>query len=262
MFRSIVLLVGGLASLSTASLLAQNVVLGQKYGQGVHDYFAGNSLKAYEQLTAAVEGGSKDPRVYYFRGLAYLKLGRGPEAVQDFRKGSELETSDVNKFYNVSKALERVQGFSRVKLERYRVDARMAAMDRAAKLRKARYEAIEREESRVLRIQSLAPPEPIAEPNPADPFAAGIEKPETKAAKKTTEEPSGDDPFAVPAAKKPTNKKAGGVLGAMGKALGNAIAGEGDDPFAEEKPADAADPFEEAPAAKEEPANPDDPFAL
>ena len=261
MFRSIVLLVGGLASLSTASLLAQNAVLGQKYGQGVHDYFAGNSLKAYEQLTAAVEGGSKDPRVYYFRGLAYLKLGRGPEASQDFRKGSELETSDVNKFYNVSKALERVQGSARVNLECYRVDARMAAMERAAKLRKARYEAIEREESRVLRKQSLAPAEPIQTPEPAaeldlaDPFATGVQKPETKAAGKTVEAPA-----AGPA--KPAKKKSGGVLGAMGKALGKAIAGENDDPFAEEKPADAADPFGEAPEEEEEPANPDDPFAL
>ena len=39
MFRSIVLLVGGLASLSAVSLFAQDAVLTQEYGSGVHAYF-------------------------------------------------------------------------------------------------------------------------------------------------------------------------------------------------------------------------------
>ena len=61
MFRSIVLLVGGLVSLGTGSLFAQDAVLGQKYGLGVHAYFAGDYPKAYDELTTAVNGGSKDP---------------------------------------------------------------------------------------------------------------------------------------------------------------------------------------------------------
>lgn len=76
MLRTMVLLVGGLAGLCTAPLQAQEAVLGQLYGSGVHAYFSGDYLKAYEKLTAASDAGSRDPRVYYFRGLVYLKLGR------------------------------------------------------------------------------------------------------------------------------------------------------------------------------------------
>ncbi len=74
MFRSIVLLVGGLASLFSVSLFAQEAVLGQEYGAGVHAFFTGDYASAYEHLTTAIQGGSKDPRAFYFRGLACLKL--------------------------------------------------------------------------------------------------------------------------------------------------------------------------------------------
>jgi tetratricopeptide (TPR) repeat protein len=234
MFRSIVLLLGGLALFCANSLFAQDAVLGQKYGLGVHAYFAGDYLKAYEQLEAATAGGSKDPRVFYFRGLTYLKLGRGQEAVQDFRKGAELESRDTNKFYNVAKALERVQGGARIELEKYRVDARMAALEEAERMRKARYEAIQRDEARVLREQALAPPssepakgaeaaaQPAAEMDlfaaPEDKAAPSPEKKPTKAAppgkkaaaaeskKKPAEAPATDDPFATPPAEKATTR--------------------------------------------------------
>lgn len=290
MFRCIVLLVGGVASLWSVPLSAQDAVLGQKYGSGVHAYFSGDYSRAFEQLNAAIEAGSQDPRAFYFRGLAYLRLGRPQEAKQDFRQASGLESKDVNKFYDVSRALERVQGSARVELESYRVDARMAAMEQAEKLRKARYEAIQREEARVLRQQ---PPEPIKTPDPTaepaadaaveDPFTAPEEKPgktPAKADKKpageapAAEKPAADapadgDPFAVPAQKPAAEKKAG-VLGAMGKALGKAVGGEPENaPAAEKKPDDAANPFAEKPAAEkpaaekpaEKKANPDDPFA-
>ena len=251
MFRSIVLLVGGLASLWAASLSAQDAVLGQKYGSGVHAYFAGDYLKAYDQLTAAINGGSKDPRAFYFRGLTYMNLGRGQDAKQDFQQGAGLESSDVNKFYNVSKALERVQGPARIELENYRVDARMAAMDEAERLHKARYEAIQREETRVLREQPPAPPESIKTGEPI------VEKPI---------EPAAADPFGTPA-EKPAAGKKGGLLGAMGKALGKAVGGDdakspaekNEKPAAEKTPAKAEKPAEEKPADKE--VNPDDPFA-
>jgi len=104
-------------------------------------------------LTAAIAAGSRDPRVFYFRGLAYLKFGRTSEAEMDFQKGAELESRDINKYYNVGRALERVQGSDRQLLETYRVQARMAAYEESEKVRKARYEALKREESRVLQQQ-------------------------------------------------------------------------------------------------------------
>ena len=105
-------------------------------------------------MTAAIAAGSRDPRVYYFHGLAYLKFGRTPEAEMDFRKGAELESRDVNKYYNVGRALERVQGSDRQLLETYRVQARIAVYKESEKIRKARYETIHREEARVLQQQA------------------------------------------------------------------------------------------------------------
>jgi hypothetical protein len=272
MLRSIALLVGGLASLSAASLFAQDAVLTHQYGTGVHAYFIGDMRQAYERLTTAVQAGSKDPRVFYFRGLAYLQLGRPQEATMDFRKGAELESRDINRFYNVGKALERVQGSARLELENYRVDARMAALEQEEKMRKARYEAMKREEDRVLREQSVAAPEIPAgaenvAPEDADnPFAApeAVEKPKgtttkpaaTKpAAKKGAEAAGGDeDPFAAPA--KPGDKAAEKGATAKKKAdekKPSADKKSGDeDPFggSEDKKPDAKKPDAKKPDAK------------
>jgi tetratricopeptide (TPR) repeat protein len=238
MFRSIVLLVGALASLSAVSLFAQEAVLTQEYGSGVHAYFTGDSQQAYESLTAAIQGGSKDPRVFYFRGLTYMMLGRPQEASIDFRKGAELESKDINRFYNVGKALERVQGSARIELEKYRVDARMIALEQAEKIRKARYEAMKREEERVLREQSVAAPEgaEVLPPPEAD-----------------------SDPFAAPEATTKPAKKGGAAKPAAKKA-----AGAEDDPFAapkaEDKAAEKKKAEEKKPAAAKKSGDEEDPF--
>ena len=273
MVRNIVfvLLAGGLVSLCAAMASAGNAVLGQEYGSGVHAFFTGDNITAHERLTTAIKGGSKDPRAFYFRGLVYMKLGRGPEAVMDFRHGAELESKDFNQFYNVGKALERVQGEARIKLERYRVKARMAALEEAERIRKARYEAIRREEARVLREQALAAPKepikpaptaPAEEDNPftvpeeENPFAVPEKKPAAQPDKKPVDKPldeGEDDPFADGPKEKPAEEEKPAP----------------DDPFAdepaEEKPAEKK-PAEEEPAekkpAEEEKDQPDDPFAF
>ncbi|MGW8256681.1 MAG: hypothetical protein ACWGMZ_04265 [Thermoguttaceae bacterium] len=157
MVRSLAaLLVGTLALAWTFSASAQEAVLGQLYGSGVEAYFSGNYIYAYNRLTAAIKAGSRDPRVYYFRGLAYVKLGRKQDAKLDFQKGANLEIKDVNQFYGVPRSLERVQGSVRQLLESYRVRARMIALEKAEKIRKARYESLKREEARVLQRQISA----------------------------------------------------------------------------------------------------------
>jgi tetratricopeptide (TPR) repeat protein len=236
MFRIFVLLVGGLAWLWSATSQAQEPVLLQLYGKGVHEYFSGDYTKAFEQLTAAIAAGSHDPRVFYFRGLAYLKFGRTPEAKLDFQKGAELESRDVNKYYNVGRALERVQGSDRQLLESYRVQARMAAYEESEKIRKARYEALKREEARVLQQQAAEGAAPTGESTETIPAptaeATGAEAPaETKA-----------NPAGAPGEEKMTIEKKAGA----GPAPGAESATE--DPFA----AKAAE--EKKPAAEEKPA--------
>jgi hypothetical protein len=270
MFRSIVLLVGGLASLTTGIVFAQNAALGQKYGQGVHAFFSGDFVGTYEQMTAAVDAGSKDPRVFYFRGLAFLQLGREQEAAKDFQKGAGLEATDTNKFYDVSKALERVQGPGRAALESYRVNARMAVMERAERLRKARYEAIQREESRVLRAKPLTSDESNEKPK-AEVHATAEATTEAAAQPAVNAEPAAAAAPKDP--EKPAAKKSHNLLGAIGKAMGKAAAGTTDQPAVEKKSAEADSSFGAAPAAKEKPAeearpvtkekeaSADDPFA-
>ncbi|MCE5268808.1 MAG: hypothetical protein LLG00_13085 [Planctomycetaceae bacterium] len=266
MFRAIVVLAGGLVLSCAAVSPAQNAVLNQEYGSGVHAYFACDYNDAFEHLTAAIDGGSQDPRVFYFRGLSYLRLGRPTEAAADFQKGAELESKDVNRFYNVGKALERVQGSARLEVEKYRAAARVAAYEQAERLRKARYEALQREESRVLREQMQAPEEPAKgvepPPQPGDdnPFGPPAQGPAKKAAP-VEKKPGADEgnPFDAPAKKgapaaekKPAAEEENPFDSPSDKPAKPEKKKEGGDK--EKKPAGKAKPSEKAPAE-------DDPFA-
>jgi hypothetical protein len=202
MFRKIARLVCGVVLafvLTTGDRLpAQDAVLSEFYGSGVHQYFAGNYAQASSDLTASIEGGSKDPRAYYFRGLAALRLGWQQNAAADFRAGAALESADINQFYPVGKSLERVQGSARMSLERYRAVARAEAHQRQERRNAIRYEQRKRAEAQVLRAPGPTPPAagPVPskdEPAEADEAMPGKEKP---AAKEVD-----DDPFADPAAK-------------------------------------------------------------
>ncbi|MGD0516201.1 MAG: hypothetical protein ABSA26_01580 [Thermoguttaceae bacterium] len=251
MFRSLVLLVGGLASLWASSSQAQETVLLQLYDKGVHEYFSGDYSKAFERLTAAIGAGSRDPRAFYFRGLAYLKLGRAPEAEMDFRKAAELESRDINKYYNVGRALERVQGTERKLLESYRVQARMAAYAESEKIRKARYEAIKREEARVLQQQvaegaaasagesTEAVPTPAAEATGTETSAEeekkSVEKKAAGAGAESGTESAAEDPFAAKAAE-------GEKPAAVKKSTTKEKSATEEKPAAEEKPTGESKP--------------------
>ena len=234
------LVMAGLLTVAACTVVAaQEAVLAQLYGQGVHAYFAQDFVKAHELLSSAIDRGTHDPRVYYFRGLALQRLGRPEDAQADFSTGAEREAKDLNKFYNVSKALERVQGHDRVALERHRVEARVAAMEEAQRIMQARYEQRREAERHVLAgppetvkpseikpvkpidtssndpfgapaagaTEPADPPqEPAVTPKPAenDPFGAPAAKPEEPAdmpAEKPAERPAENDPFGTPATK-------------------------------------------------------------
>ena len=133
---------GMFVAFSSAS--AQNAPLDQLYGDGVHAYFGGNFRSAFDILTFAAESGSTDPRIYYFRGLSQLRLGREPDAALDFARGAKLETADGARYHDVSRALERVQGRDRLTLERQRAQARLIAQREIERMRYERYERIPR----------------------------------------------------------------------------------------------------------------------
>jgi hypothetical protein len=189
-------------------------------GAGIHAYHAGDFHRAYDDLTNAIEAGAEDPRAYYFRGLAALRLGRTSEAEADFTTGAdrELATGGIRR---VSLSLERVQGPDRLTLERFRSRARLGALQRERDAFGRRYSTIEDASSDVRRRRR---PEDIRPDLVAPGGAAtgsqpsvGIEEVPAPAAKPASP--------AIPA-QKPAQKP--------GKTFEDDAAGEGDDPFADE----------------------------
>lgn len=183
-------------------------------GAGIHAYHAGDFHRAYEDFTQAIEAGTHDPRGYYFRGLAALKMGRTSEAQADFTTAAdrELETGGTRR---ISQSLERVQGPDRLTLERYRARARLGSLQREREAYDRRYSAIDdaagdvrrRRRPEDIRPELVAPGGPASGPAAAaieevPPPAAKPSKPATKPAPKSAEtiedEPAtdGDDPFA------------------------------------------------------------------
>jgi hypothetical protein len=58
-----------------------------------------------------------DPRFFYYRGLAYHRLGSNDLAAKDFQTGSAVEGKTL---IDVGIALERIQGPERTWLESFR----------------------------------------------------------------------------------------------------------------------------------------------
>ena len=162
-------------TLAVSQSVAEENLLRELYGQGVHAYFSNNVSQAHEFLSMAIEQGSKDPRCYYYRGLAYAKLGRPDEAQEDFKKGAEFEAAGGAAQIDVGQALQRVQGSLRLDLEKHRYSAKLAARLKEASEHKERYEDFKRDEPKVIREPAAAntpanAPSDVAPP-PATPAA-------------------------------------------------------------------------------------------
>jgi hypothetical protein len=152
-------------------VVAESAPLTVAYGNGVHAYFAGDFQCGYDTLSGVIEAGSGDPRAYYFRGLSALKLGRLDEAEADFQEGARLEAAGRGSVGGraIGRALERVQGCDRLKLEQYRGRARVAALEHDRGANRRRYSDIEEPEEGVLRRrrpERIEPAEPVATPRP------------------------------------------------------------------------------------------------
>ncbi len=297
MLRKAALLFAGVLFLGGGLGRADEAVLDQLYGDGVHAYFSSDATTAFNALTTAIQSGSHDPRVYYFRALAEMRLGRQDDAGADLQKGAALEAADVNGRFIVSQALERIQGQPRAAIEQYRENARSVAVQHEMRQKQGIYDQARPNETTVLR-RELPPAEVMPAPAPQKPAVAADA---TAPAEKPVE---GVDPFAGGAAK-PADKPAVAPADAAAPAAeAKPAAKAGDAPVADpfgtgtapadkpaatpaEKPADksadapAADPFganpkpadakpAEAPADKpaekpadkaaEKPADANDPF--
>lgn len=248
---SVALLFVALVFVTPGKLVANDeLAITELYGQAVHAYFEGQYEESHKFLTDAIDLGTDDPRVYYFRGLSKMKLGRAEEAQKDFDEGGKLEATGPAQFYPIGRSLERIQGSERMTIEKVRKQARIAIRLRRKKIEEARIEAFKRDE----RLRNAGPKVQLGNPaadssSDEDPFgsagnAPANDTPPANATKPAGNAPAGNDPFAAP--KKATEPAAD------------------DDPFsAPKKAADPAgndDPFG-APKKAADPAGSDDPFA-
>jgi len=186
------------------------IAVREAIGGGIHAFHARDYDGAYNQLTDAIEAGSDDPRGYYFRGLAALRLGRASEAQADFTTGADRETV-TGSTRRVSQALERVQGPDRLTLERYRTRARLSVLQREREAFGRRYSGIEdatrdvrrRRRPEDVRPELVAPRQlPEGDPLPAPTDVEEVPMPKSRPAKpgdsfEDEPEEAADDPFGA-----------------------------------------------------------------
>jgi hypothetical protein len=209
-------------TLSIASFAQAQDPLDEMYGQAVHSYFRGNIDHAQELLTEIIDAGSQDPRAFIFRGLCQ-SYGGVDATNPDFERAAQLEI-EGKKVVNVGRALERIQGPTRVAIEKARSKARLASRARLLEMQRSRYEDMQRLGNGNAKEGILVPPRLDKAPAPTpfapnDPFNDGMTKGAPKAmgndAAKTTDSdafgtdaptldekpadtipaPDGDDPF-------------------------------------------------------------------
>ena len=106
-----------------AVVAQEDEILNRLYGNGVHAYKRGDYVEAHRWLSEAIDTGNRDPRTRYFRGLAYLKLGRPEQASNDFDQAADREVGDGNLTKLVDQSLVTVQGPDRYRLESARTNA-------------------------------------------------------------------------------------------------------------------------------------------
>lgn len=202
---------------------AEDAVLAEIYGRGVHAFFAGRYEDAEESLSDAIAQGSKDPRVYYYRGLTKFSLGRLDEANADFALGAKEEVQDVALTTLASRSLARIQGGPRLLIEKARQTARKEHRAAEVAREKVRYEEFKSNEKRMLRAV------PAEEAKPVEPAKTEEAKPEET--KPAEEKPAEEAKPAEPKAEEPAKPA---------------------DPFGSE-PAKPATPPPATPPAKDDP---------
>ncbi len=154
------ILLSGVVAMLGSSLASGQDILAELYGQGVHAYFAGNLDGAEQLLNQAIDSGSQDPRVYYFRGLTQARRGGAGAGQADYQTGAEIEATGKRSVPSdvISKSLTRIQGAQRLEIEKARNAARLAAKIQQALMRRAAEEAAAANPS--LNGQGMAPIEP------------------------------------------------------------------------------------------------------
>jgi hypothetical protein len=141
------------------------------YSRGLQAYMAGRAGQAESLFSQALAANDQDPRLYYFRALSRLRLGRDDEARADMTAGARWEATRPGR-YAVGRALERVQGSQRLLLERYRRAARLEADTVGAAVTRRRSAQIEARDAGALRERVVIPLDELFRPGGPRPLTA------------------------------------------------------------------------------------------
>ena len=98
----------------------------QLYSAGVHAFNSQRHAEAISWFNQLEAKGTQDPRAFFFRGLAYGRLGDAVAANADFETAARMELTVAGRSYSVPKALERIQGRERTTIEQHRRAAKRA----------------------------------------------------------------------------------------------------------------------------------------
>jgi len=134
----------------TSLAIGDDAAIARAFGSGAHAFFGADYQRAYDDLTQAIAAGTKDPRAFYFRGLAARRMGRVDEAEADFSSAARIE-ADALGDWPVSRTLERIQGDDRLAIERHRVRSRIEVLQSRKDAAARRYSQIESVQDTYLR---------------------------------------------------------------------------------------------------------------
>jgi len=257
----------GFALLSSAATIAPiraqvSDAAGTFYADGVDSFFAGRTDEAAASLTRSIAANPNDPRAFYFRALARLRIGDSGGAQDDMKAGAQVEARVPNR-YAIGKSLERVQGYDRLELEKYRRTARMNVVTTAKPIVPVSgQQPIAEPDAAVLRERRMVPldefmqpgtPKLVPVPEAAQATATAAPAPATNSAAPAAPATNNTDPFADDAAKAPPAKAATVDAAAKATTVPPAKADALATPPA--AAASETDPFDEA-AAKSQPTVP------
>jgi len=165
---------------------AQNEsILAEVYGHGVHAFYAGQYDEANKYLSSAIDGGTRDPRAYYFRGIVASYQGLTEAAEADWMEGAKMEARSGGGA-SVGQSLSRFQGVARLQLEQIRQKARLEAMIKANQRSDARMNQLGVQPGAAVAPPAVTGPPPTVKPTP----------PAVKPAPPAPTAPVASDPFA------------------------------------------------------------------
>ena len=139
------LLVTFLSAPQAASFGAVNDA-SQFFGPGSHALFAQQNQQAIAIFDRAEAQGVQDPRNFFLRGVAQLRLGNTAAATADIQRGAALEWALPHGNFNINQALTRIQGQERLMIEEARRVARANWEQVERQRRMDRYGEIVRDE--------------------------------------------------------------------------------------------------------------------